>query len=97
MRDPDGGVRGIDVLAAFTRGTIRIDPKILFLDDDLNRVVDSGINGDRRERSVAAFIGIERRNSYEPMHTRLGREIAEGVVTHDLKRGGLDSRFFTVL
>jgi len=47
VRDAHGGIRGIHVLAALPRGSVRVDSQIFFFDHDLDLVVDFRIHGDR--------------------------------------------------
>ena len=46
VRDAHRGVRRIHVLAALSRGAIRIDSQIFFIDNDVDLVVDFGIHSD---------------------------------------------------
>ncbi len=45
---------------------------------------------------MPARIGIERRDSHQPVHARFGFQPAIGVVTADLDGGGLDAGLFTL-
>jgi len=42
VRDPHGGVGAVDMLAARAAGAIRVDPKILFVDLDIDVVLHQG-------------------------------------------------------
>ena len=42
VRDADGGVSGVDVLAALAAGAVGVDAEVVWLDVDDNGVVDLG-------------------------------------------------------
>src|SRR5215468_6926765 len=92
MREPDRGLGLVDVLAARATRAKRVDAHIRFLDVDIDAVVDHRVDIDARERGVAARIGVERRNAYQPMHTVLGLEPAIGIAALDLDGCRLDAR-----
>ena len=77
MRDADGGVGRIHVLAALAGRPVGIDPQILLIDDDFDRVIDFRIDGNRSERSVPALRRIERRNADQAMDAGFGSQHAD--------------------
>ena len=60
MGDADGGVGGVDGLAAVTAGVVNIDAKVLWVDVDFGVVFDDGEDFDESEGSLAEVIGVER-------------------------------------
>src|SRR3569623_1386923 len=96
VRKAHSGFRLVDVLAACAARPHRIHAHIRFIDVDLDRVGDHRENRDARKRRVPPRVRIERRNSHETMHARLGLEPAIGVVAADLNRRGFNARLFAL-
>ena len=65
-----GAVGFVDVLTACARGSVGIDSQIAFIDFDLDRVVHNRVNPNGCETCVAPSVGIEWRDSHQPMNTR---------------------------
>ena len=77
VRDADGRVGDVDVLAAGAARPERVDADVLLVDDDVLVLRQLRPDVDRRERRVAARSLIERRNAHEPVHAGFGREQSE--------------------
>ena len=58
VRDADGRVRRVDVLAALAAGAVGVDTEVIGLDVDDDGVVDLGLDKDAGEAGVAAFGGV---------------------------------------
>src|SRR5690606_22701721 len=63
-----GAVGGVDVLTARPRSPICVDANVLFVDLDLDGVVDRWIDPHRGEAGVAAGIRIEWRYTHQAVH-----------------------------
>ncbi len=74
----------------------QIDAHIAFLEIDLNRIINDGVDRDRGEAGMPPRVGIIRRNPDKAMHTGFGLGPAIGVAPLDEQRGGFDARFFAV-
>src|SRR6266705_2430539 len=81
VRDAHGGVRGVNVLAAFTAGAVSVDADIIRLDIDLDGIVDLRRDKHAGKRSVAALGLIEGRNAHETMHADFARSHSESVAS----------------
>ena len=71
------------MLAAGAAGPEGVDAQVLFLDVDLDAVVDLGQHLDRGEGGVAAAAGVEGRDAHQAVDARLALQIAEGVRPRD--------------
>ena len=89
MRDPHRAVGAIDVLPAGAGGAVGVDPYILILDIDFDRVIDHRIDVDRGEAGMPPGVRIKWRNSYQAMYATFGLE-----PTICLGAGNLDRRRF---
>src|SRR5215211_3600992 len=72
VRDPDGRVGLVDMLAAGPRGPVGIHLEVFLFDLDLDGFIDDGCDGDRGEAGVPPCAGVERTDSDETMHPALG-------------------------
>ncbi len=97
MRDADGGLHFVDVLAAGSAGPKGVDPQVFIVDHDVDIVVQFRIHEDRRERGVASLVGIKRRDPHQPVYPGLRLEVAVGVGPVHRQRDALDSRFIARL
>ena len=70
--------------------TVSVDPKILFLNLDLDLVFDVRAHVNRCERGVPPGGSIEWRNPDESVDTGFGLEKAVGVLSFHQEGGGLD-------
>ncbi len=89
-------LRAVDGLAS---GALRAgvgNVEVGGVDLDLDGVVDDGVDGDARERGVAAGVGIIGRDAHEAVDAGLGLEPAIGVLALDLDDGALDAGFFAL-
>ena len=91
VREADGRVRDVDVLAAGAARAIRVDAKVLLRDVDVDVVRQLRPDEHRRERRVPALRLIERRDAHEPVDAGLGRQQPERVVADHHHRGALDA------
>src|SRR5689334_13846756 len=96
VRDAHRRVRHVHVLAAGARCAERVDPDILFLDIDLDLVIDLRIHEHAREAGVAARVGVERRNPYQPVYADFALQQAVRVLAIHFESGALDPRAFAL-
>ena len=80
VRDPDGGVGLVHVLAAGPRGAVGVDPEVALVDLDRALVGQERRDDDLRERRVAAMGAVERAQADEPVDAALGLEEPVGVL-----------------
>ena len=97
MCNPHRRVGRIDVLSALSTRPIGIDPKVIGLDVDHDRVIDLRRNKHTCETRMPPLRLVERRNPYQPMHTRLSTQQAKRKLSGDGKRRRLDSSLIPVL
>jgi len=72
------------VLTALAGRAIGVDAQVFFVDVDFYGIVNFRGDENRGERSVSAFVGVERRNPHQTMHTGFGLEVAVSVFAlHD--------------
>jgi hypothetical protein len=95
--DADGGVGGVDVLAALAAGAVGVDAQVFGLDVDDDGVVDLGRDEDAGEAGVAALGGVEGRDADEAMDAGFAGDKTEGEVAGDGEGGGLDAGLVAVL
>ena len=69
VRDADGAVRSINMLTASPRRTVSVDAQVFVINDDVDRVVDHGIDADRSEARMTSSRGIIRRYAHQAMNT----------------------------
>ncbi len=96
VREPDRGIRLVDVLSPGPRRTIGVDPDIIRFEVDLRIVLDLRDHLDQREGGVPPVRGVERRDADEPVRAALTLEQAVGVGTLHFDRRVLDARLFTI-
>ena len=92
VRDADGGVGDVDVLAAGAARAVGVDAEVLVLDLDVDVLGQLRPDEDRGERRVPARRLIERRDAHQPMHAGFGEQQPVGVVAGDRERRALDAR-----
>ena len=97
MGKPHGGIGLVDMLPAGAAGAVGIDAQIGFVDFDFDIVVHFRIDENRGERSMAPRIGVEGRYAHEPVNTRLGFQIAIGVVAFHQEGHAFNARLFAGL
>src|SRR5687768_12687930 len=93
VRDANGRVSGIDVLAAGPGGAICIDAQVLIVNLYFDVFVDFGINKQRRKRSVTTRGLVKGRNTDEAVDAGFGRQEAVGVFTLHSEGHSFQSRF----
>src|SRR5690606_34688103 len=87
---PDRRVGLVDVLAALPARPEGVDPEILLVDLDLDRVVDYRVDEYAREGGVAPGLRVEGRDPHQAMNSLLRLQIAVGVLAPDLQGRALD-------
>jgi hypothetical protein len=95
--DADGGVRGVDVLAALAARAVGVNAEVFGLDVDLDGVVDFRRDEDGGEGGVASLGRVKRGDADEAVDAGFTGEQAEGVVAGDGEGGGFDAGLFAVL
>src|SRR4051794_6512740 len=94
VRDPDGRVGLVHVLAAGARRAVRVDLEVVVLDRDVADLVDDRRHLDAREGRLAAVGRVEGRQPDEPVHPRLGVEETVGVLPRGAEGRRLDAGLF---
>lgn len=97
VRDPDSGIRLVDVLPALASGPVSVNFEVLFVNIHDNLIVYLGIDENGSEGGVPPAACIEGGNSDKPVDTRLGLAVAIGVFPFNMDGGALDAGFLTVL
>jgi hypothetical protein len=92
VRDPDGAVGLVDVLAARSLRAVGVDLQVALVDLDLPVVAQERGDDHRREGGVATVGAVERAQPDEPMLAALGLEDAVRVVALDRESGALQPR-----
>src|SRR4051794_6154712 len=92
VRDPDGRVGLVDVLAARARRAVGIHLQVVGVDLDLAGVLDDGRDLNAREARLPPMGGVERAQPHQAVHAFLGRVQAVGVLAADPERRGLYAR-----
>src|SRR4051794_40818739 len=93
MREAHCGVCLVDVLAARTLRAEGVDLELVLRDlADFRVVLDLWQDLDQRERGVAPFLRVVRRDAHESMHAALRPEVAVGGPALDTDRGALEAR-----
>ncbi len=95
VRHAHGRFSPVDVLAAGAAGAENIHFDVVRFEIDFDVVVDLRVNENRGERSVAARVGIERRNADQAMHADFRLQQAVNIFSVDFKRHGFDAGAFT--
>ena len=95
--DADGGVGGVDVLAASARGAEGVDAQVGGVDLNLDVVVDFGRDEDCGEGGVPAVARIEGRFAHQAVDAGLGAEPTISVGAADLDGGAFDAGDFAVV
>ena len=86
-----GGVGFVDVLAAGATGAESVNANVRWVDIDLDRIIDFGVDKDRGERGVAPTRRVEWRFAHQAVHAGLGAQQAKSVFTLDLDGCALDA------
>ena len=92
VRQAHGRVCFVDVLTARTAGAVGVGAHIGGVDVDLDRVVDLGVDEQRRERGVATARGVEWALAHQAVNAGFGAQQTVGVLALDLDGGTLDAR-----
>src|SRR5690554_2075446 len=94
MGDPDSRIGSIDVLATCSTCSIGINFQVGGIDIDLDLIFDNRIYEDRSKGGLSLPLGIEGRNSDQPVHPSFTFKKAVGIGTVDLHCHTLDPGFF---
>ena len=97
VRDADGRVGRVDVLAASARRTIGVNLEVALADLDVDRVIDHWIDPAGREAGMPPRRRIVGADADETMDAAFRLEPAIGIMPLDQNRGGLDAGFFAVV
>src|SRR6266536_5005297 len=97
VRNPDRRVRDVDMLAARAGGSVGVNTKVLFLDLDLDLVVDFRIDINRGEACMAAGRRVKWRDTHQPVNTALGIKLPVGIVSFHQEGCGLYAAFLPLL
>src|SRR5436305_708220 len=92
MRDADGGVGGVDALAAGSARAEGIDAQVLLVDLDVG-VLRFWQDGDGGGRRVDAAAGLGRRHALDAMHAALVLQLAVDAASRDRCDHYLDAAY----
>ena len=91
VRNANGGLGLVDVLAARSARAHGFNAQILLVDVDLHRLVDVGVDEHASKRRVPARLGVKRRNAHQAVHARFGAQVAVSPLARDAQRDALDA------
>src|SRR5215213_9304906 len=91
VRQPDRGIRLVDVLAAGAARPVRVDPQLRLVDLHCALVGQQRSHDHLGEARVAAVRLVEGRQANEPVDAALGLEDPVGVLAADGHRRGLEA------
>ena len=94
--DPDGGVGGVDALAARPARPEHVDPHLVLGDLDVVGLLDDGQDVDARERGLPAALVVVLGDAHHPVRAVLAAQRAVGVGRLDGEGGRLDPGLFRV-
>src|SRR5690606_34832116 len=87
VRDADGRIGLVDVLAAGAAGAVGVDAQVGRIDVDLEGIVDVGIDEDAGEGGVPAVGRVEGALAHQAVHAGLGAQQAVGVFAFEFDGG----------
>src|SRR6185312_11953536 len=85
------------MLSTLAARPVSIDPQILSLDIDFNRLIDFRRNKHAGERGMPPLCLVEWRDSHQAVHANLTRKQPKSKFATDSKRNRLHARFFARL
>ena len=94
MGDAHRRIGSVDVLTAGAGGAVGVDPQVLFLNLDLNRIVDYRKHPDTGKTGVPAGRAVIGRDAYQAMDATFGFQPAIGVMAGDFKGRRFDAGLF---
>src|SRR5688572_4346611 len=94
MRDSDGGIILLHMLAACTASPVSINLQVFFIDLDVYVSLNIRPEFDLRKRCMTAVGRVERTQAHEAMYASLTLEIAIGIIASNAIGSTLDARFF---
>ena len=95
MGDANGRLDLIHILAAGSAGPKGIDPEIFVVDDEVDIIIQFGIDEDRGKGSMPALVGIEGGDAHEPVYAGFSLEIPVGIGPCHGQRHALDAGLFS--
>ncbi len=93
MRDPNGRLDLVDVLAAGAAGSKSVDAEILVVDRDFDVFFQFGIYEDRGEGGVPPLVRVEGGNADQTMDAGFGLQVAVSIGARHGEGGALDAGF----
>ena len=97
MQNPHGSLDLVDVLPALTAATKGVDLQIGGINFYRRSIGNFSNNVNASKRSVPPFVGIERRDTHEPVHAALGLQVPIRILTGHKQRHRFDTDFFALL
>ena len=91
VRQSDGAIGLVDMLATRTTGSIAIFADVLFFDIDLDRIVDFGSDADRGETGLPLSFTIERADADQSVHPFFAFEITVSHRSSNCDRRVIDA------
>ena len=93
VRDADGRIGLVDVLAARSRSTEGVDAEVGIVDFDLDLVIEHGVHEHGGEGGMPPGLRIEGRDPDQAVDALLGPQIPVRVIAGDLDGHALDAGF----
>ena len=97
IRQTNGRIRHIHMLAASTARTIGVDAQACRIDVYFDGLIHFWRDQHRGERRMPSSCRIKRGNTHQAMHAVLRFEIAESITPCDLEGRTFDTHFFAWL
>ena len=97
MGDADGRRSLVDVLAAGAAGAVGIDAQVVWVDLDVNILLDVRHHVGRAERCLALARRVERRDADQAVNAVFAAKQSVHVIAVDLKRHSLDAGLIAFL
>ena len=91
VRQADGGIRLVHMLAAGATGAVGVHPHLRHVQRYVNVVIEFRGNEDTGKGGVPAPAGVKGGLAHQPVHARLGAQAAKGMVALEVHSGALDA------
>jgi len=97
VSDSDRRISAVNMLTTLARGPVGVYLQVVRVDFNFDVFIYFRIDKNRGKGSVTALVGVEGRDSYQPVYSRFLAEQPEAVITLDPDGGALQTGFFSRL
>ena len=94
MRETHCRLHLVDILPTFAAASIRVHAHFTWVNLNIAFILQFSHHIDTGKTRVPTFIGIERRNTHQPVHSTLGLTKPKGILALNSKCGALDAGYF---